>query len=73
MTLATNLGFPRVGLKRELKMAGGITIEPNGTVSFKDGHKFKLKENQMATFEGQLKEVTPALTLPDNPAPGRPQ
>jgi hypothetical protein len=61
-------------VKRELKMAGGITIEPNGTVTFKDGHKFKLKENQMATFDGQLKDVTPALTLPDNPTtPGRPQ
>jgi hypothetical protein len=54
-------------VKRQLKMAGGITIEPNGTVSFKDGHKFKLKENQMATFDGQLRDVTPALTLPDTP------
>jgi len=56
---------------RELKIAGGITVEPNGTVAFKDGHKFKLKNNQMTTFDGQLKDVTPSLTLPDSSGPER--
>jgi hypothetical protein len=55
-------------VKRELKIAGGITVEPNGTVTFKDGRKVRLKGNQMTTFDGQVKDVSPSLTLPASPA-----
>jgi hypothetical protein len=54
-------------VNREMKINEGLTIEPNGTVTFKDGHKVALKGNQMVTFDGQVKDVSPSLTLPDTP------
>ncbi len=51
----------------ELKLSEGITAQPNGEVTLKDGRKMTLQEGQMLTLDGR---VTLAPTGLGSTAPG---
>ncbi len=44
-------------VERQTKLSEGITVEPDGRLTLKDGTRTQLQEGQMATLDGQITTV----------------